>query len=361
MTLQPRQCAETRWMNTVRLIARSGLAERTPQSSLVAEIRARYAFSAWTNCDDAAFEHHVDALCRQLNSRSLRHLGAFARAANPGCCENESDASEPPEWRARSSLLLCARSDDARGARGHAMDAVSAADTDGSPWLRALARVALAEVSQGERDVLLDEAGAIALHSHADLLAKSLHALRSDKRDCGMLQAFVDIRMRKVRQSCPALQIEFFTGDVRVLGERVEFSEKERALLFTIAESRTIRPELLADALWPESDGDAALNALKVSLHRLRRRGGDPRIVRRIGQAYALHPGADVDIWRLDAALHRGNPEELAVMRRAIRKGAQKRGTLGTWFMPFEALLARRSQHIDGLASQNRAALRPMM
>jgi hypothetical protein len=79
----------------------------------------------------------------------------------------------------------------------------------------------------------------------------------------------------------------------------------------------------------------------------LRRRGGDPRIVRRIGQAYALHPGADVDIWRLDAALHRGNPEELAVMRRAIRKGAQKRGTLGTWFVPFEALLARRLQDID--------------
>jgi DNA-binding SARP family transcriptional activator len=132
-----------------------------------------------------------------------------------------------------------------------------------------------------------------------------------------------------------------------VLGKPVEFSEKERALLFTVAASRTIRPESLTDALWPDSDGDVALNALKACLHRLRSRSGDPRIVRRVGRAYALHPGADVDLWKLDVRPNGSPTEELAAMREALRTGAHKRATLGSWFSPFETLLERRLTAIE--------------
>lgn len=324
-----------------------GLAERTRQSGLIAEIHARSAFSAWVNCDDASFEKHVQALTRELGERSLPGLRAFANAASPGASGDLPESAIQPEWRARSSLLLCAHSDNASEARVHALDAVSTADTDGSPWLRILARVALAELSQNERERRLNEGYAIALRSHAGVLAESLLALRDDKRNCGLLQTFIDARMRKVRQACPALQIEFFTGDVRVLGKPVEFSEKERALLFTVAASRTIRPESLTDALWPDSDGDVALNALKACLHRLRRRSGDPRIVRRVGRAYALHPGADVDLWRLDGALSDGQTGELIVMGEAFRKGAHTRATLGAWFTPFETLVIRKLEEAE--------------
>jgi DNA-binding SARP family transcriptional activator len=172
-----------------------------------------------------------------------------------------------------------------------------------------------------------------------------------------MLQNFVDVRLRKFRAACPALEIEFFTGDVRVRGQQVEFSEKERALLFTVAATRTISPEVLADALWPDSDGDAALNALKVCLHRLRRRAGDPRVVRRIGQAYSLHPGADVDLWRLDIVPSGAEPADLTAMREAFGTGTQKRATLGPWFSQFETLLARKLEEIEqSVASKSSGA-----
>jgi hypothetical protein len=324
-----------------------GLAERTRQRGLIAEIHARCAFSAWVNCDDAAFERHVHALISELGSRSLRGLRTFARAASPGASEDPPKTAELPEWHARSSLLLSAGCDSANEARAHAIDAVSAADTDGSPWLRALARVALAELSPGDRERPLNEAREIALRNRANALAESLKALRADSRACGFLQAFVEVRLRKVRQACPALEVEFCSGDVRVLGKPVEFPEKERALLFTVAASKTIRPEPLTDALWPESDGDVALNALKACLHRLRRRTGDPRIIRRVGRAYALHPGADVDLWRLDVALSEGQTEEIAAIRESFCRGAQRRATLGSWFTPFETLIARRLEEVE--------------
>jgi hypothetical protein len=337
----------------VALTRALGLAERTRQAGLIAEVRARCAFSAWVNCDDPIFEQHINALRQVLGSQTLRGLGAFVAAADEGECA--PDADDLPEWRARCSLLLCARSGDASRARDHAVDAAREADEDGSPWLRVLARLALAETSASRRDASLNEAVAIALSRGATALSKSLIALRADKRDCGMLQFFVDVRMRKIRPVFPAVEIAFFTGDVRVLGELVELSEKERALLFTVAASKTpSNPDLLADALWPDSDGDAARNALRVCLHRVRRHAGDPRIVRRLGQGYALHPGADVDLWRLDVALKAARTDELNLLGKSVREGAARRATLGYWFAPFETLLACKLDEIERILDTDR-------
>jgi hypothetical protein len=71
-------------------------------------------------------------------------------------------------------------------------------------------------------------------------------------------------------------------------------------------------------------------------------RAGDSRVVRRIGRAYGLHPGADVYLWRLDVQASGAKPADLTAMREAFRSGVQKRLPLGPWLSRFETLLARK-------------------
>lgn len=330
------------------LVCALGLAERTRQVTLIAEVRARCAFSAWVSGDDPAFEQHSNALHRALGTRSLRGIKTFSMAASSLESTPEFDPSDLSEWLARASLLRCGRSRDARRAGEHALRAVRYADQSDEPWLRVLTRVALAESVSYTAADRLSEAESIARDSGSLLLADSLTALRSGKRDIGLLQAFVDVRMRKVRPICPAVEIAFFTGEVRVLGRALELPDKERALLFTVAASDgLINGDLLCDALWPESDGDAARNALYVCLHRLRKHAGDPRVVQRLDQGYTLHPGADVDLRRLEAALMAGRADDLEVFGRLLRDGASRRASLGRWFAPFENRLARLLEKIE--------------
>ncbi len=84
--------------------------------------------------------------------------------------------------------------------------------------------------------------------------------------------------------------------DVEIGGAPMASSRKESRRLLELlgvlaAHGQTPVPQdQIADALWPDADGDAARNALDNALHRLRKAlGGDDRIVLRHG-ALALNP-----------------------------------------------------------------------
>lgn len=334
-----------------------GFAERTRQNGLIAEIRARCAFRAWFMGEDELFGHHIGALNLALGSRSLRGLRAFAQSAALAEEEAIFDPSDLPEWKACALLLACGRSNDACIAQQCARDALVAATEANLPSLRIIALVALAELSANERDELLDQADDLARSNGWFALKRSLDALRSDARDIGMLQPFVDVHLRKKRPARATLEIAFFTGEVRVLGARVELPDKELELLLTVASTQSaIGGDELADALWPEADGDAARNALYACLHRLRKRLGDPRVIRRMGRGYALCPGAEVDLWRLQSALAecargsaREHVEELSQLDAAIRAGREQRAVLGSWFYSFEQILSRRMDELENV------------
>ena len=74
---------------------------------------------------------------------------------------------------------------------------------------------------------------------------------------------------------------------------------------------------------------------------------GAPISIEHVGHGYVLNPGADVDLWRLEAALKGGHQEELAVLRQSLSDGATRRAALGSWFAPFEAQLAQRLKELD--------------
>jgi DNA-binding SARP family transcriptional activator len=105
------------------------------------------------------------------------------------------------------------------------------------------------------------------------------------------------------------------------------------ALLFTVAAAGPMNGEQLMDMLWPDADGDAAHNAFRVCLHRLRKHLGRGQVIHRTGKAYVLDPEINVDLYELRNAVD----VDHAVT--AIRRGHASRAALGEWFEPFERLL----------------------
>lgn len=94
-----------------------------------------------------------------------------------------------------------------------------------------------------------------------------------------------------------------------------------------VAGPQGVRQEDLAEALWPDADGDAALRALKTTLYRLRKLLGVPEAVSQRGGRVALDGRAVfVDAWALERHLGRaaagGDGEERRERVRALYRGA---------------------------------------
>lgn len=326
------------------------LAERTRRQGLIAEVRAQIAFSSWRDGDDAEFERNAEALVRVLENRGLRGLRGFALTATSDGDEQCFGQGDFPEWRARAALLRCAQTDDAARAQQYAIEALASANDAGLGSLQVLASLAVAETSPDQRDDSLKRAHAIARDAGWSALSKSILALRANARDIGILQPFVEVRLRKSRPARPLFEVSFFNAELRKNGARIPLAENELELLLAVAAAPAgLKDTDLIDDLWPESDGDAARNAFRVCLHRLRKKSADARIVARVGKGYVVHPWADVDLWRFESLIAtcreskgKNGATELRELCDAVRAGGGRRGTLGEWFYRFEQVLTRR-------------------
>jgi len=336
------------------------LAQRTRRLGMIAEVRAQIAFSSWRNGEDGAFEQKADALQHVLRGRRMRGIGAFADAATSGEAGLRFGEADLAEWKARASLILCTRTSDADRARQFALSALADADRTGMPSLQVLASVAVAETCADRRNSALERAHAIARDAGWPALSKSILALRANARDIGILQTFVDVRLRKSRPARAMFGVSFFEAALNVDAARVPLSEKQLELLLTVASSRAgINDNALLDALWPESEGDAARNSLRVCLHGLRKNAGDARIITRVGKGFVLHPWAEVDLWQLQSAIStyrevggRENEQKLSALCVALRAGEGPRATLGEWFFRFAQLLNRKLDEAERLLAQ---------
>jgi hypothetical protein len=333
------------------------LAERTRQKGLIAEVRAQIAFNSWCNGDEAEFERNADALMRLLGNNTMRGIRGFALAATSDVDELRFEDTDLPEWNARAALLRCARTKDAARAQQYAADALTSAELAGLASLQVLALVAIAESRSEQRDVALERAHAIACDAGWPALSKSILALRANGRNIGILESFVDVRLRKSRPARPMFEVSFFNAELYQNSVPVSLAEKELELLLAVASARAgVNNSDLIDDLWPESDGDAARATLRVCLHRLRKKSGDARIVTRVGKGYVLHPWADVDLWRFQSTIAkcretggREGASELRDLCDALRAGEWRRATLGEWFYRFERVLSRKLDEAERL------------
>jgi DNA-binding SARP family transcriptional activator len=76
----------------------------------------------------------------------------------------------------------------------------------------------------------------------------------------------------------------------------------------------------LTDALWPDSEGDAAYHALESALYRLRQLLGTPDAVRMVGSKLSLNQHLFwVDAWELERALQSGGPSDAELASQLAR------------------------------------------
>jgi ATP/maltotriose-dependent transcriptional regulator MalT/DNA-binding SARP family transcriptional activator len=130
--------------------------------------------------------------------------------------------------------------------------------------------------------------------------------------------------------------IKIFTlGRFEVMrdGEPVRFARKAQrkplALLKTLIAfgGRTVREDLVMDALWPEAEGDAARVALASALHRLRRLlGREQAVLRQEGRLSLDARLCWVDVWAVERLLGHAetavNPREMTRNAVALYRGA---------------------------------------
>jgi DNA-binding SARP family transcriptional activator len=142
------------------------------------------------------------------------------------------------------------------------------------------------------------------------------------------------VRLRRLTLEHPPVELESWPWPVRIYtlgrfgvvkdGTPVHFSGKVQQRPLSLLKAvialggRDVAEEQLAEALWPEADGDGAHQALAVTLHRLRRLlGHEEAVLLRGGYVRLASTHCWVDAWaferllgKADAARQAGRPEE---------------------------------------------------
>jgi tetratricopeptide (TPR) repeat protein len=271
-------------------------AELMHKPSLVSEVRARMAFSAWLDGDEKRCNEHLAALENAIGSVPSRGLGFFLAGARNQLHDREPARSDLAEWVSRACLMASAGSADAGDALLRARQATRAAEQADQPLLALLALIAKCELTPSTATQQRDRAFELARELGSEPFEYVVRAYFEASHELGVLEPFV--RKFKSPAEMPSpLEIAFLRVEVRVSHVPVALREAERALLFAIAyRPIPVSSDALADELWPDRDGDAAKNALRVCMHRLRRALGTEQCILRGNDGYMLRPDAAVDL-----------------------------------------------------------------
>ncbi|MGD0474922.1 MAG: hypothetical protein ABSB70_17140 [Candidatus Velthaea sp.] len=337
-----------------------GRAELARKPSLVAEVRARAAFSAWLAGEDDEYERNLAALESVIGPASSRGLGYFVAAARDRLPPGDPSATDVAEWISRGAVIASTHAASPASALLYARQAAQSADRSGQPFLQLLAAVATSEVAPF---------GVEAAQARAVELASALHQPRIESavRDLvirgepGILAPFVGRFRRSPVPDAPALAISFVCAEVRLRGAVPELRDSERALLFALAHrAGPISTDALVDSLWPDRDGDAARNAFRVCLHRLRRGLGETEFIKRTNAGYAFCAETVVDLHALpnpprsvDRPLEAADRLAYRSAYERLNANRQARETAGVWFERYTLELRDRLDSIARLLAKD--------
>jgi DNA-binding SARP family transcriptional activator len=218
----------------------------------------------------------------------------------------------------------------------------------GEPLLETLANVALSELHLAERFEYLEHASISAGRTGSVELQRAVRALVANDTALGMLAGFMT-RMRRDRPTSAPLEIDVVSATVRQGGAVVPMTERELAVLLALARSqRASAAAELADAIWPDLDGDSAQKALQTCVYRLRQKIGDPDAIQTSAHGYRLREGTVVDLWEIGPFVRSLGAAELDDFVRARLTGAIARLeghrpdflASSDWFTPVERQIA---------------------
>jgi DNA-binding SARP family transcriptional activator len=164
--------------------------------------------------------------------------------------------------------------------------------------------------------------------SHLPWIRRWLPGLLALALACGIEAELVHALIRRFDVRSPRIEslnwpwpIKIFTlGEFRILKDNVPLATHGRAsykltqLLKALiaAGGKQVNPEIITEWLWPDAEGDAAENNLKISLHRLRRfLGRDDAVRLHGGKLYLNDELCWLDVWAFGRAGEDGEPESI--------------------------------------------------
>lgn len=252
-----------------------------------------------------------------------------------------------------TNLLNAACSDDYHEAVGAMQEAVHMSKNPAYRAMAIVARVA-AFAFDPAYEPLLDGAFDNFRSDACPKMRKVVAAVRRGEDDT-FLQPFVSRFRAAGERSRRVLFVDTARGRVSRNGADIPFTQREYALFMLLASAgRPLQTFEIAERLWPESDDDAARNALKVCLSRIRARAGNKDVISTTGGDVSIAPAhVQTDIARAERLAKLA--EEGSVMagraaRAILERHADEVPPSGIWH---ELLRAR----VNALRA--RGALRP--
>lgn len=227
-----------------------------------------------------------------------------------------------PEFHdALAAIVLAADCTEVKRREASVDRAISAADLRADLALRIAARFVAAICSVRATDTFLMEAIDLANSLDSTPLQESLAAYRAGGSPIGALQPLVDhvrragddavaplvtdtARIVPVRKAEQTLVVDVASGEILRGQEAVKTSEGTSQLLMLLAVYGEANRDVIADAIWPDLEGDGAANALKMCVHRARTQ---------LEESSAIV--VSKSLYRLGASVRSTYPEILEVMR----------------------------------------------
>jgi DNA-binding SARP family transcriptional activator len=224
-----------------------------------------------------------------------------------GALYGDDLSGDKPEdlYDALSAVILAADCRDER-ALPLARRAVASADATSDVAIRIWSRIVAATHDRSGARELVAQAGVLARATDSAALKGLVSTYSEPNSPAAQSSAFLqrlpshfDMTETDAGSATNALMLYVATGELRRGARSVKVSEGTLQLLLFLGVRGPSNRTTIVDHLWPDLDGDAGNNALKICVHRVRHQLGDAASIVVQKSTYSLGPNVESSYVRI--------------------------------------------------------------
>ncbi len=183
-------------------------------------------------------------------------------------------------------------------------------DRMAQPYWQILGRLILARIPGTNVKRILAECAELAADVEVPAIASQVRAIAEGKDVSGSYSAVLErVRISPLLRGALTLRISVINACVTRGKQLVPVRQRELEVAIVLAlAGAPVSVEAICGRVWPQANEEAALSALRMSVHRLRKQLGDNGAVRNVSAGYQLSPDVGVDlieVERLVSAMRR--------------------------------------------------------
>ncbi len=177
-------------------------------------------------------------------------------------------------------------------------NAESGYDRIGQPYWRIAVRLARCAVPGADRQRLYRACLELAQEIEVPEIAAQIAALIANQNAPGPYAGFLErVRNSTLALGAARLRINVMKATVTRGVDEIPIRQREFEVAAVLAlAGAPVSVEQLCERVWPAAEPAAAVSALRMSVHRLRRQLGSNDVVRNVAAGYALSPDVGIDI-----------------------------------------------------------------